>query len=298
MTIQTGNFAELLWPGILDTYGLTYKDYPSLYPRVFKIMRATKRFEKIQGVTGLPIASIKPEAGTINRADPLQGFQKEFVMVEYGLATSITRQMVRDEQYNYIREVPGMLARSMRIAEEQTCWNIYNRATNASYTGSDGVTLVNTAHPLVGGGTFSNQISTAADLNQTSLESILADIMGAVDDMGFPISLMPKALIIHQSNNFRARKLLESAYVTGSADNDVNPLPGIVSDLVVSPYITDTDSFALTTNPTYGLVFMRREDSEIDRDNEFDTKNLVISNTARWDVGWVDPRGFYYSAGV
>lgn len=298
MATGTGNFAELIWPGIAALFGHDYLDYPTLYTRVFTIKNATKRFEKVQGVTRLPIASVKPEGKSVDFADPQQGFQKEFVMVTYGLGVVITREMYEDELYNYIQGVPGMIARSLREAEEVTSFQIINRAFNANFTGPDGVELISTAHVRPTGGTFSNQITTNADLTQTSIETLLQEIMQAQDDQGLRIRLRPKCLLVHPSNNFRARKIIESSYVTGSADNDVNPIPGIFDDLVVSPFLDDTDAFFVITDANNGLCFFRRRKTRLERDNEFSTQNLLVMGTGRWDVDWADARGIFGSPGV
>ena len=57
-----------------------------------------------------------------------------------------------------------------------------NNAFNSSFTGGDGKELCATDHPLGGGGTFRNEPSTAADLNETSLENALIDISNFVDE--------------------------------------------------------------------------------------------------------------------
>lgn len=298
MTVASGNFAELLWPGIADIWANEYNDYPALYTKIFEIKSSDKRFEKEQGVTGLPLASIKDEGNAIPYIDPFQGFQKEYVNVTYGIGSIVTREMYEDDQYNYINTIPKMLARSMRQTEETTSFNHLNRGFNAAFTGADGQSLFSASHPLVGGGTFSNQLAVAADLTQTSLEQMLQDIMDAVDDQQLKIRLMPKCLVVPTQLNFRARKLLESDYVTGSADNDKNPIPGLFEDLVVSPYLTDDDAWFVRTDSPNGLTHFWRRRAEVTRDNEFDTENLKFKNTARWDNAWTDPRGAWGTPGA
>lgn len=298
MTVGTGNFAELIWPGLAAITGHMAKQYPTLWDKVFETKRATKRFEKIQEVTGLGLASVKSEGAAVPADDPLQGFQKEFVMVTYGLMTSITREMVEDEMYSYINSVPRFLVKSIKQAEETTAFDVINRNQNSSYPTWDGVSLGSTAHLNPDGSTYSNQISTAADLSQTSIESLLQQILQATDNRGLQMRIMPKCLVVHPSNNFRARKILESSYVTGSADNDVNPIPGLFQDLVVSPYLDDTDAFHVITDVPNGMIFFRRRRNEVSRDNEFNTENLQIKITGRWDVGVGDPRSYYFSPGV
>lgn len=298
MAVGTGNFAELLWPGIAELWGFTYERYPALYSKVFEMKTATKAFEKEQGATGLPLASIKDQGGNIDYVDLLQGFQKEYVMVTFALGTVITREMVEDEQYNYINQVPEFLAESMNQTEETVSFNIINNGHGGGTVSADGVQLFSASHTAADGSTYSNTLAVAADLSQTSIEQMCQNIMDLTDERGLKLRAYPKCLIVPTQSNFRARKILESSYVTGSADNDVNPIPGLFQDLVVSPYITDSDAWYITTTTRNGLSFYRRRAAEIERDNEFDTQNLKIITTTRFDVDVTDGRGVFGTAGL
>lgn len=298
MTVASGNFAELLWPGIHDIWGQKYNDWPALYSKIFNMKRSDKAFEKEQGVTGLGLAAIKEQGGGISYDDPYQGYQKEYVNVTYGLGAIITREMYEDDQYNYINGLPAMLAKSLRQTEETIAFNHLNRAFNASFTGADGATLCSATHNLVGGGSFRNQLATAADLTQTSLEQAVQDLMDWVDDRSLKIRAMPKALVVPTQLNFTARKLMETDHVVGSADNDKNPIPGLFTDLVVSPYLTDTDAWFIVTDVDDGLTWYTRRAAEVGRDNEFDTENLKFKTTMRFSSGWTNPRGVFGTAGA
>ena len=298
MAVASSNFAELLWPGIKHIWGQKYKDFEPLYPRIFTKKKATLAFEKEQGVTGLGLASVKDQGKALPYEDPFQGYQKEYVMVTYAIGSSITREMSEDDQYNYINSIPAMLAKSMGQTEETITFNHLNRGFNTLYTGADGLSLFNASHTNVGGGTYRNQLATTSDLTQTTLETMLQDLLLATDDQGLVIRLMPKALVVHPASNFRARKLLESDYVTGSADNDKNGIPGLFADLVVSPYLTDTDAWFVVAGGDDGLVFYTKRDAEIVRDNEFDTQNLKFATTKRFASGWTNPRLVWGTAGA
>lgn len=297
MAIATGNFPELLWPGIRDIWGTSYDDYEPLFESIFDMSTSNKAFEKVQQVTGLPLVQQKDQDDAIPYADPFQGLQKEFVNVTYALGTSVTEEMVEDEQYSYINRLPAMLARSMRQTRETMAFNHLNRAFNASYTGADGLSLCNASHTLVGGGTYSNVLSTSADLSQSSLEVATQEIMDYVDDRQFKIRAMPRCLVVPTSLNHLARKLLETDLVVGSADNDKNTTMGLFDKLVVSPWLTDTDGWFITTDVDMGLTWYDRRKAGIRRDNEFDTTKLKYATTARWSSGWIDPRGIFGSDG-
>ena len=163
MTVATGNFAELLWPGIRTTFGSDYGDYKPVYSRVFNVVRSSQTFEKDQGVTGLPLAGVKEQGAPAPYVDPIQGYQKEYVHVTYGLGSSVTREMWEDDQYRYINRIPRMLARSMRQTEETTHANVLNNAFTTE-TGADGIAVIAATHPNAATATTqSNQPSTAPD---------------------------------------------------------------------------------------------------------------------------------------
>jgi hypothetical protein len=298
MTVASGNFAELLWPGIADLWGHEYNDYKPLYTRVYTTRKSTKRFEKEQGVTGLPLVGVKDEGKAVSYVDPFQGYQKEYVNITYGLGSSVTKEMFEDEMYNYINDIPKMLARSLRQTEETVAWNVLNRAFNSAFTGADGVSLSNASHPLVGGGTYRNTLATAADLTETSLEQAVTDLRNYVDDQSLKIMVMPKMLIVPPALEWTARKILETTQTVGSADNDKNVVRGSISGLVISPYLTDTDAWFLTTDVPKGLTFWNRREASVDRDNEFDTQNLKFLTTRRFSVGWTDARGVFCVPGA
>lgn len=298
MAVATGNFAELLWPGIAEIWGQTYNDYEPLYSEIFEMKTSDKRFEKEQGVTGLPLAHLKNEGAPVAYVDPYQGFQKEYVNSTYALGSTITREMYEDDQYNYINGIPRMLARSLRQTEETDAFNKLNRAFNASFTGADGQTLCSASHPLVGGGTFSNQLATAADLTMTSFEQALQDIMDFVDDQSLKIRVMPRTLVVATQNVMNARKIVETDKVVGSADNDKNVARGVLSNLVVSPYLSDSDAWFIVTDVPNGLVWYTRREAHPERDNEFDTMNLKFIVSKRWVCSWTDPRGVYGTPGA
>jgi hypothetical protein len=297
MAISTSNFPELLWPGIKSIFGISYKDWPSLYSQVYNIESSTLAFEKVQGVTGFGLAGKKTPGANIPYTQPAQGFQKEYVNETYGIGAIVTREMYEDDQYRYINQLPRLLARSMRQTEETVAWNVVNRAFNTNYTGADGLCLCNSAHKLVLGGTYSNVLATASDLTQTALETAIMQVSDMVDDQGLKIMAHPVKLVIPTGLVMTAKKILNSTQVTGSADNDINPIKGSLQ-LVVSPYLTDTDAWFLTTDVPNGLTWFWRRRTETTRDGDHDTQVLKFATSARYVCGWTDPRAILGTPGV
>jgi hypothetical protein len=300
MTSSTGNFAELLWPGIKEIYGHKYAEYPQIWSQILDRVDSNKAFEKFQGLTSLGQLAIKDQGAAFVYDNPMQGFQKEAVNVTYALGASCTKEMYDDEQYGYINSLPEMLARATRMTEETQAANPFNSGFSTAttpVTAQDALSLFNTAHLRVDGGTFRNQLATASDLTQTALEQADIDVMDWVDDRGQKLMAKGVKLIVPTALKHTARKILETDKAVDSADNTKNTVAGSL-DLVVWPYLTDTDAWFIKTDQKNGVLFVDREAATIDRDNEFTTRNLVFATFRRFSVVAVDPRGAFGSPGA
>lgn len=301
MTITSGNFAKTLWPGVNKFYGEAYNDYQPQWTPIFQHETSSKAWEEDVGLSGFGYASVKAEGGTISYDTMLQGFTTRYNHVVYGLGFTITREMVEDDQYGVIsKKRAKALARSMRLTKDVIAANILNRAFTSGYTGGDGKTLCATDHPNVAGGTWSNQLATAANLSEAALEQMNIDIMKLTDDRGLKIALRPKQLIIPPDLVFEAERILKTEQRVGTANNDINALKmmGKVNTVVVNQYLTSATAFWLQTDCPDGLKYFERRADNFDMDNEFDTENAKYKATARYSFGWTDPRGLYGTAGV
>ena len=297
MTTTTGNFADLLWPGLASLWGDEYGRWETLWTKVFQVKESNKAYEKEQGVTRLGLAGIKNQGAPVTFTDPMQGFSKEYVNVTYGLGAVVTREMSEDDQYNYINSIPSMLSDSMKETLETVNWNHINNGYTAGFTGADGVILFSASHNLAGGGTYSNILATASDLTQTAIEQALIDISNYVDDQGLRMNLKAQTLIVPTALQFTARKIMETAQVVDSADNTKNVIAGML-DIVVSPYLTDSDQWQIKTSVKNGLTHYWRRQPAMERDNEFATQNLQMLTTMRFSSGWTDAHTVYGSPGA
>jgi len=297
MTIGTSNFGELLWPGIKTLWGHKNKTYPRLYTQWIETTSSDKAFEKYQGVTGLGLAAVKPQGKSVSFADPLLGFQGIITNVSYALATSVTREMADDDQYGYIRRLPSMLAEAMAKTEETIAHNVLNNGFGTQLT-ADGLSLFNTAHVTMDGSeTFQNRPTVAADLTQTSLENAEIAIGNWPDERGQPSLATAKTLVVAVDGGFTAKKIMGTKYEVDTANNTINPMAGRYK-LVISPYITDADSWFLMTDVPEGLIFQRRTPAELNKDGEFTTLNMRFSQYTRFGVGSINPRAAYASPGA
>ena len=299
--ITSSSFAKLLWPGLNSIYGKEYQDYPVEWDKLFEKNTSDRAYEEDLGLSSFGLASVKTEGGPIVYDSERQGFTSRYNHVVYALGFIITREMYEDDQYGKVgAQKAKALARSMRHTKEIVGANIYNRAQTAGYTGGDGVTLLNAAHPNVAGGTFSNVIATAADLSEAALEQAVIDIAGFRDDRGLLIAAKPTQLVIPYQLQFEAARILTSDGRVGTDLNDPNVLKdkGIFSNVTVNHFLTDADAWFIRTNVKDGLKYFERRGDQFEMDNDFDTENAKYKATGRYSFGWSDPRAIYGSAGA
>lgn len=298
---STGALPELLYPGLAELWGTSYKLAEKKYDKFCTMKTSDRAFEKEQELTGFTTAGVKDQGNSVSFARLTQGVQKEYVHVTYGLGAIITREMLEDDQYGFINQIPRLLSEAMVRTEETVATAKLNNAFDASITGADGVSLVNSAHTNSGssGGTWSNTPSVAVDLTQTSLESAFMDVLNLRDANNQRLNYTPKQLIVSRSDYFNAQKILKTQYKTGSADNDVNIISELGLELVWTNYLTDQDAWFLRNGVPNGIVFYRRRAADMERDNDrVGTQNLAIVTTTRFSVDHTDPRDIWGSAGA
>jgi len=219
------------------------------------------------------------------------------------MAFSITEEAVEDNLYDKLSgRYTRALARSMAHTKQVKAANVLNNAfTAGASAGGDGVALCATDHPLTNGGTFANEPSTAADLNETSLEDALIKIAGFVDERGLIIALRGMKLIIPRQLQFVAERLMASNLRVGTADNDVNAIKStgmLPGGYTINDYLTDTDAFFIKSDAPNGLKHFERMPLSTAMDPDFDTGNMRYKARERYSFGFSDPRAVFGSPGA
>ena len=228
-------------------------------------------------------------------------FNARYVYKVYGLAFALTKVLVEDGDHISIGQTYAKhLAQSLIETKETLCANILNRAFNSSYAGGDGVSLVNSAHPIASG-TFSNVLTTAANLSQTSLEQMLIQIRNAIDNNGKRIRLTPEKLVLSPSNVFQGEVLLKSVLRAGTGNNDINPINsmGMINGGQANlSRLTSTTAWWVQTDAKVGLQLMMRRKLEKSMEGDFETDSMRYKATERYIPGWTEPRTIYGTAGL
>jgi hypothetical protein len=298
--IATGNHPKALWPGVASWFGAKYNEHEAQYPYLFEVRSSNKNYEELVQQTGFGLAPVKAEGSSTQYDAHSQGYTARGTNVAYSLGYIVTREELADNLYEEVSmRRAGSLAFSMSQTRENVGANIYNRAFNSTYTGGDGVELLSTAHVTVSGNQ-SNELATAADLSEASLEDLCIQIMDATDFKGLKINVRPKCLVIPTALAYDAQRILKSQLRSGSADNDVNALKlaGSIPEIVVNNFLTDSDAWFVKTDVQDGLVWYDREAVQFTKDTDFDTDNAKAKGYMRFVPFWGDWRTLYGSPGA
>jgi phage major head subunit gpT-like protein len=178
---------------------------------------------------------------------------------------------------------------------------VLNNGFDSNFPGGDGKPLFDTQHPLISGGVNSNEPSTPADLNETSLEAAVIQIAGWTDERGLLIAAKPRKLVVPPSLMFVATRLLETELRVATADNDINAIRNngsIPEGYAVNHFLTDTDAWFLCTDVPNGMKHFVRTPMSTSMDGDFDTGNVRYKARERYSFGFSDPLGMFGSPGA
>lgn len=301
MTEARGTLPKALWPGVKAWWGQDYNKWPEEWKMIFASDTSEKNHEEDVELAGMGLATVKPEGSGSNYDNLRQGPTTSYTHATYSLGFIVTEEEFDDNQYEKVAKARTQsLAFSFRNTKEVIAANILNRAATSGYNGGDGVVLLSTAHPTMDGGTQANRTTAFADLSEAAVEDMLVLIAGAQTSIGHPIPLRAKRLITAKSGMFEATRIVKSTLQSGTANNDVNAMNtmGIfMEDPMVNHFLTDPDSWYITTDAPDGLKMYQRKARVIRRESDFDTDNLKVKAVERYSFGWSDWRGIYWSMG-
>jgi hypothetical protein len=300
--MRSTDFRSIVEPILNEAFDGVYDQRADEWKQVFREERGIPRnYHEEPVLFGFGAAPELPDGTAVTYQSGGVLFIKRYQYKVYGLAFALTKVLVEDGDHIRIGQTYAKhLAQSLVETKETLAANVLNRAFNGAYAGGDGKSLVATDHPIMSG-TFSNQLSTAAALSQTSLEQILIQVRNAVDNNGKRIRLNPTKLVVSPSNVFQAEVLLKSVLRTGTGNNDINPvksmglLDGGQANL---SRLTSTTAWWVQTDAPEGLKLMMRRSLEKSMEGDFETDSMRFKSTERYDLGFTDPRTVFGTPGV
>ena len=303
MAISRAQLVKELEPGLNALFGLEYKRYDSEHEEIYSKESSDRAFEEEVMLSGFANADVKQEGQGVSFDEAQETFTARYTHETVALAFAITEEAMEDNLYDRISSrYTKALARSMANAKQVKGAAPLNNGLPgvATFNTGDGVSLINGSHPTLAG-TFSNTLTVAADLNETSLEQAMIDIAAFTDERGLKIAARGMKMIIPSALQFTAERILKSPGRVGTADNDINALKNmgmIPQGYRVNHYVTDTDAWYIITDVPNGMKYFDRAPLKTAMEGDFDTGNVRYKARERYSFGCSDPRGIYASPGA
>jgi hypothetical protein len=302
MAISRAQLLKELLPGLNALFGMEYARYGEEHKEIYETETSERSFEEETKLSGFSAAPVKNEGSAIAYDNGQEAWTARYNHETIALGFSLTEEAIEDNLYDSLSaRYTKALARAMSYTKQVKAAAVLNNGFSDSYPGGDGVALFSDAHPLVSGGTNSNEPATAADLNETSLENAVIQIAAWTDERGLLIAAKPRKLIVPPALQFVATRLLETELRVGTNDNDVNAIKNngsIPEGYAINHFLTDNNAWFLTTDVPNGMKHFVRTPLQQSMDGDFDTGNVRYKSRERYSFGWSDPLGMYGSPGA
>ena len=301
--MRSTDFRSIVEPILNEAFDGIYDLRQDEWKPIFTVKPGIERnYHEEPVLYGLGAAPELPDGMPITYQSGGVLFVKRYTYAVYGLAYALTRVLVEDGDHIRLGKIFSQyLAQALTETKETLTANILNYAFTSTVTGGDSVCLNSASHPI-SVGTFSNVLTTAANLSQTSLEQMLIQIRGtAVGNNGLKMTLNPMRLVISPSNIFNAEVLLNSALRPGVANNDINAVKslGLLKEGITTiTRLTSSTAWWIHTDAQNGLQMLTRRKLEKAMEGDFETDSMRYKATERYGLGWTDPRCMYGTPGV
>lgn len=303
MAISRAQLLKELLPGLNALFGQEYESYGEEHLELYETATSDRSFEEEVKLSGFGAAPVKREGSAVAYDTAQEAWSVRWVHETIAMGFAITEEAIEDNLYDSLAtRYTKAMARAMAYTKQVKAAAWFNGGFSGStYLSGDGVTLFNTAHPLVGGSTNANRPTVAADLNETSLENAIITINGWTDERGLLIAARGKKLFVPPQLQFVADRLMATQQQPGTANNDVNAIRNtgaIPEGYSVNHFFTDPDAWFLKTDVPNGMKHFQRVARKEKMDGDFDTGNVRYMSRERYSFGPGDPLGFYGSPGA
>lgn len=295
-------FGTTMLPVLEELFRYELAQHPSLREELIKKVKTERDIWQASELHDMPLFNQMEEGQDYSFFKQAQGVSKTLSPVKFGLGFSISEEAVKDGKFDFIADAVKKMAKSGRESQEISGMNLFNNGFS-SETSADGLSIFNSAHTLPSGLTYRNVLSSAADLNATSLEQMLVDFETQfIGDSGIIYNIKPKVLLVHPDNKRYAKELIGSDLKADTADNNMNSLKDDGLIVKSSVHLTDPDAwFLLAGKEENGLRIVSREDIQTKAagsDVGFRNDSMYYKSMYREKLGCVNPIGLFGSAGA
>lgn len=253
-----------------------YTALPSIFDTIFDVQDSEAAQEVWTSATGMGIPVPKKEGESIKFHAPFEDWEVIFTHESYADGLEVSHELAEDSQKlrPFVQRHANSWAKGVSYLKEKIAASIFND-NPIIY---DGTNFFSDTHPNKVGGTFDNNLSLALDAAGLETAIYTLENTNAYDERGEKILIKADTLLVHPALKFTAAKLLNSTLMPGEADNDINPLKGILN-LVSWPFLSSPTAWYVGCVKE-GVVFFNREGPIIN--TWIDNDRVVVKASVYW----------------
>ena len=166
-----------------------------------------------------------PENGEIKPDQPRTELLPQRKLDTYAKQFSMTRQAFVNDDIGFLTRVPGLYAQAAKKTIDKQVYNVlFNNPAIF-----DGVQLFHADHK--------NVIGVGTAPTQAAIQAAILQMQKQVDQFGEPIYMTPRRIIVPVGYEFDLAVIFKSTQITGSTNNDINPLYNSPLEIIQSPLL-------------------------------------------------------------
>lgn len=280
----------------------------------------TDYYLKESSLTGLGYAGRIVENAAVTAASPVQGFDKTYTQVQFGVLLSFTKPMwFFGIKKRNLENITAEARKAVADKRELLCADRLDNAFSTSYVaqdisgnynvataGGDGVAFISASHTREDGGTaWNNRVTNGTDINMDfeydALKAAHRTAALVPNPLGKPLNISLDTLVVGRGYAPHQRALeilgaINKGYIAGSADRDGSSVPGF--KIIALPWLTTNTSYwymfdsSMKTSRN-GLQYKEAQPIQLEGPNVvFKTSEVQYKATAFFDIGFNDARGW------
>ncbi len=293
--------------------------FPEQYKQYYNVESGVVDYEtKDSSLTGLGYAGRIVENAAVTAASPVQGFDKTYTQVEYGVLMSFSKMVWRfGIKKRKIENIVNEAKAACNDLRELRCAERLDNSFSSTYvaedisgnymvtiTGGDGAALISASHSREDSGTaWSNRVTDGTTVNMDfeydALKAAHRTAALIKGPTGKPLNIMLDTLVVSRGYAVanRAKEILgaiNKGWIPGSADRDGSSAPAY--KIIELPWIATNTAYwwmfdSSKKNARYGLQYKENMPISIEGPNVvFRTGEMQWRSSLIFDIGHNDPR--------
>lgn len=297
--IVTRNLNPLAYrPGLRSEFFESYQQYPTEWSFFLKSENRDRPEIEMASIRGLNRLYQVGDGEPVT-FDPIEiGRKAAAVDREFKAGYGLTLRAKEDDFYGKLNSGAKHLGHAARLTEEYQAAGILDGAiSNTVFAGEDGLSLLNTAHTLMNGGTVANRPTTEVGFSIAGVTNLM-DLAGKMKDQnGDPIVVkLNKAIIPNDQGIIQdAWKIFSMDMEPFTANNDENAIKGQLGKIryQVSHYMTSATRYFMLDDSLNDAHLDYRAKLSLKDWEDNDTDIMKVRARMRIFLYFYNYRGWY-----